>query len=123
MVPHEIKTEAGAKLDEKLKHLTQISGVSMGVEKRAIRLRVSDINSDDLVAATSAQLQDVDVIPARSIGDVQSVNGGGIAVVDQTVGRWGWREEGEFSGDRRSYSSHSEEDDLIIRTRHLFFNS
>lgn len=53
-VPHEIKTEAAAKLDEKLKHLTQISGVSMGIEKRTVSLRVFDIYSNDLVATTSA---------------------------------------------------------------------
>lgn len=54
MVPHEINTEAAAKLDEKLKHLTQISGVSMGIEKRTIGFRVFDINSNDVVATTSA---------------------------------------------------------------------
>lgn len=54
VVPHEINTEAAAKLDEKLKHLTQISGVPMGIEKRTISFRVFDVNSNDLVATTSA---------------------------------------------------------------------
>ena len=53
-VPHEIKTEAGAKLEEKLKHLTQISCVAMGIEKRSVSFGVFDVYSNDLVATTSA---------------------------------------------------------------------
>ena len=102
-IPEKINAQMDAKLDEKLVHLTNIGGVSMGIKKRRSSHRVADVNSDDLSAFASGKLPDIDIF---AVGKrVQEKEASGL-VFEELVRGWVGREEGEFGSHGRSNPTH-----------------
>lgn len=102
-LPHEINLEMDAKLDEELIHLSQIGGVSMGVEERRGCHRVPHVHGHDLRASSGLKLEDFHVLTVGERGQKQQPRE---LVGDHLVRRRTWREEGELRRHRRRHSSH-----------------
>lgn len=64
-IPHEINPQMDAEFDEKLVHLANISGISMGVEEGGGGHRMPDVNGHGLCAAAGGQPENVDVLAVR----------------------------------------------------------
>ena len=93
ILPHDVDAEMSTELHEQLNHLTKISCVAMGIEKRESRKRVSPERGNDFVTGLCGELMDFHVLVRRDSGQDQLPC---LFVVRYAV-RWRlWREEGEL---------------------------
>lgn len=102
-IPKKINAQMDAKLNEELIHLTNISSISMRIKKRGGSHRVTDVNSNDLIAFTRGKLPDIDIFTVGKRVQEKKTSG---LVFKNLVRGWIRREEGEFSSHGRSNAPH-----------------
>lgn len=102
-IPKKINAQMDAEFNEELIHLTNIGGISMGIKKRGSSHRVTDVNSDNLIAFTRRKLPDIDIFAVGKRVQEKKTSG---LVCEEFVRGWIRREESEFSSHGRSNPTH-----------------
>lgn len=90
-------------LGEQLVHPTQIGGVAVGIEQSGGGGRVCNVDGNDGVPSSGAELQNVDIFPGGHPRHLQLPRHG---IHPDTVGRRVRGEEGELRRHRRRDRSH-----------------
>lgn len=100
--PHDVDTKVRSELNEKLLHLTQVSSVAVGVEKRESGKRVSPEGGYNLVSALSIKQMNIHVLVGREPGEHQPP----LFLSDHIVRWWVWWKKREFRSHIRRNIAH-----------------
>lgn len=107
-VPHNVDAEVSSELNEELVHLTEVSGIPMGIKKRKSGKRVFPKRGDDPIAGLGIKQMNVHIPIGGDAGEGEP----SIVPSENVIRRRVRREEGKFRSNTAGYISHQGEESV-----------